>query len=90
MKNFANLKGYTKAQRNLAYEIRAGVIITLDLSVPQQNRLYDRLMAITSPMFFIKYREKLEGGKIALALSYYQDENFNRRASFAMKGKKDS
>lgn len=88
MKNLANLKGYTKAQRNLAYEIRAGVIITLDLSVPQQNRLYDRLMAITSPMFFIKYREKLEAGKIALALGCYADENYYRRASFATKGKR--
>ncbi len=82
MKNLNNLKGYTKSQRQLAYSIRNATTSKLVLSNTQENRLYERVMAITSPMFFIRYRELLEAGKIAEALSKYQDDNYKRKAKF--------
>nr|WP_319552407.1 hypothetical protein [uncultured Vibrio sp.] len=85
MNKTKNLKGYTLLQRNMAYAIRNIATSKLDLSVIQENRIYDRIMAITSPMFFIKYRNLLESGKAAEALSKYQDENYQRKASFIAK-----
>ncbi|TNZ90872.1 hypothetical protein CGK40_19825 [Vibrio parahaemolyticus] len=82
MKNLNNLKGYTLPQRKLAYSIRNAAVGKLNLSDTQENRLYERVMAITSPMFFIRYRELLEAGKIAEALSQYQDDNYKRKAKF--------
>ncbi|HFU0228929.1 TPA: hypothetical protein ACGTRQ_003527 [Vibrio parahaemolyticus] len=82
MKNLNNLKGYTVAQRKLAYSIRNTTVSKLNLADAQENRLYDRIMAITSPMFFIRYRGLLEAGKIAEALSQYQDDNYKRKARF--------
>lgn len=82
MKNLNNLKGYTLAQRKLAYSIRNIVVSKLNLADAQENRLYDRIMSITSPMFFIKYCKLLKSGKVAEALSRYQDENYNRKAKF--------
>ncbi len=82
MKNLNNLKGYTKSQRQLAYSIRNTIASKLVLSDTQENRLYDRIMAITSPMFFIRYRGLLEAGKITEALSQYQDDNYKRKAKF--------
>lgn len=78
-----NLKGYAKKQRDMAYGIRSRVIENLNLSNHMDCRLYDRLMAITSPMFFIKYRELLEDGRIIEALDKYQEANYQRRARFA-------
>ncbi|CAH1521234.1 conserved hypothetical protein [Vibrio owensii] len=86
MKSLKNLKGYSQAQRNLAYSIREKITAKLDLSKTQDNRVYDRLMSITSPMFFIKYRSQLESGKITEALSKYQDDNYNRRARHVTRG----
>ncbi len=82
MKNLNNLKGYTLPQRKLAYSIRNTEASKLDSSETQENRLYERVMAITSPMFFIRYRELLEAGKIAEALSKYQDDNYKRKAVY--------
>ncbi|MCX8914780.1 hypothetical protein NOL65_19875 [Vibrio parahaemolyticus] len=82
MKNLNNLKGYTLAQSKLAYSIRNAVVSKLNLTDTQEHRLYDRIMSITSPMFFIRYRELLEAGKIAEALSKYQDDNYKRKAKF--------
>lgn len=81
-----NLKGYSKQQRELAYAIRDRVTNKLNMSNLEHCRVFDRVMAITSPMFFIKYRELLESGNIAGALSQYQDDNYKRRARFASGG----
>lgn len=82
MKNLNNLKGYTLAQRKLAYSIRNIVVSKLNLADAQENRLYDRIMSITSPMFFIKHCKLLKSGKVAEALSRYQDDNYNRKVKF--------
>ncbi len=82
MKNLNNLKGYTLAQRKLAYSIRNAVVSKLNLTDIQEHRLYDRIMSITSPMFFIKHSKLLKAGKVAEALSKYQDDNYNRKAKF--------
>lgn len=78
-----NLKGYTKEQRELAYLIRGQALAKLSAPTVVSERLKNKLMAITSPMFFIKYRTKLIRGDVAGALSQYQDDNYNRRAKFA-------
>lgn len=83
--NGKNLKGYTGQQRNMAYAIRTLALSKLNLAVSQDDRTYDRIMAITSPMFFIKYRSLLESGRLTEALSAYQDDNYHRRASYAAK-----
>lgn len=78
-----NLKGYTKSQRELAYSIRDRVTKKLDLTNADDCNLFDRIMKITSPIFFIKYRTQLEGDQIHLALTQYNDDNYHRRARFA-------
>lgn len=83
-----NLKGYTAAQREMAYVIRGQALAKLDAPTAENERLKNKLMKITSPMFFIKYREALESGKIALSLSKYEDENYYRRNRYATKAYK--
>ncbi|QMP81707.1 hypothetical protein [Vibrio phage XM1] len=83
-----NLKGYTAAQREMAYEIRGHALSKLDAQSDENEVLKNKLMKITSPMFFIKYREALESGKIALSLSKYEDENYYRRNRYATKAYK--
>ncbi|TGZ35340.1 hypothetical protein EQ875_01621 [Photobacterium damselae subsp. damselae] len=80
----AKLKGYTPKQRNLALSIRAKVIQQHPWgeNIVLADRLKQELERITSPMFFIRYRAKLEAGNIADALSNYGDENYSRRKSF--------
>ncbi|HGS4438107.1 TPA: hypothetical protein ACMD15_003418 [Vibrio cholerae] len=82
MKTLKNLKGYSQKQRDLAYMIRDKVLKTLDLSKAQNQRLFDRVMEITSPMFFIKYRKDLESGLIIESLSDYKEKNYRRKADY--------
>ncbi|EPW7384758.1 hypothetical protein ACWO80_003466 [Vibrio cholerae] len=82
MKTLKNLKGYSQKQRDLAYMIRDKVLKTLDLSKAQNQRLFDRVMEITSPMFFIKYRKDLESGMIIESLSDYKEQNYRRKADY--------
>lgn len=82
MSSIKNLKGYSETQRNMAYAIRGRALKFIGDDY-QGQRLHERLMKVTSPMFFIKYQALLESGCVADALSKYSDENFNRRAKFA-------
>lgn len=81
-----NLKGYTKSQRELAYSIRDRVTNKLDLSKADDCNLYDRIMKISSPIFFIRYQKRLESGDVHGSLSQYNDDNYHRRARFASGG----
>ena len=85
----AKLKGYTQAQRNLAYTIRRKAIANYpwqELYPEQQLAALDR---ITSPMFFIKHQRQLSNGQISQALSDYSDNNYVRRADHATRRKND-
>lgn len=82
-----NLKGYTEQQRNLAYAIRGRVVSKFNLSDPNHARVHERLMKVTSPMFFIKYESILKKGQVIQALRKYDQDNYNRRARFVTKGK---
>ncbi|MGD6739698.1 hypothetical protein ACN08N_23725 [Photobacterium leiognathi subsp. mandapamensis] len=77
----AKLKGYTLAQRNLAYTIRRKAIANYPWQETYPEQQLAALNRITSPMFFIKHQRQLANGQISQALSDYSDDNYARRAN---------
>ncbi|NUW71389.1 hypothetical protein HOP38_02535 [Vibrio mediterranei] len=78
------LKGYSKGQRALAETIRFNVLRNSQFGYDesQAERLRQRICEITSPMFFIRYRDRLIKGDVANCLSEYSDANYKRKAKF--------
>ena len=80
-----SLKGGTESQRKFATNIRAQVLKKYPWGVDSgaADLLLNRLNNITTPLFFIKYKEVLGLGEVVKCLSLYDQENYNRRSKFA-------
>ena len=79
------LKGGTEGQRKYAMVIRAQALKLhpWGLSLDAADKITVRLKAMTSPLFFIKYKDPLESGNVVHCLSLYDEDNYQRRAKFA-------
>ncbi|WP_394230562.1 hypothetical protein [Shewanella colwelliana] len=53
------------------------------LNANTADKITLRLEAMTSPLFFIKYKAALEDGDVQQCLSQYDEDNYQRRARFA-------
>ena len=78
-------KGGTEGQRKYAMTIRAQALRQhpWGLNANAADKINVRLETMTSPLFFIKYKDGLEGGDVVKCLSLYDEDNYQRRAKFA-------
>ena len=79
------LKGSTEGQRKYATIIRVQALKRhpWGLNANAADKVTFRLQMMTSPLFFIKYKDELEAGDVVKCLSLYDEDNYQRRAKFA-------
>ncbi|AWB00215.1 hypothetical protein CU052_13330 [Vibrio harveyi] len=71
-------------QVDLANAIRSGLVkrYPWGMSQTEADRTLDKIRALTSALFYIENKQLLLNNNILLALSRFEEKNYQRRAGF--------